>query len=100
MSRNGPTARGSATSCTAEVRPDDLWRTDPDACCRARKVLPMQRALQGRLGWLSGLRRADSPIRSATPVVHRDRRGLVKVNPLARWTDEEVDAYIVDHDVP
>jgi phosphoadenosine phosphosulfate reductase len=81
-------------------RPDDLWRTDPDACCHARKVLPLERALRGRLAWLSGLRRADSPTRASTPVVQRDRRGLVKVNPLARWTDADVKAYILEHDVP
>jgi phosphoadenosine phosphosulfate reductase len=83
-----------------EPRPDDLWRTDPDACCRARKVLPMQRALAGRDAWLSGLRRADSPLRSEVPVVERDRRGLVKINPLAAWTDEDVAAYVAAHDVP
>jgi phosphoadenosine phosphosulfate reductase len=83
-----------------EPRPDDLWRTDPDACCHARKVAPMERALTGRDAWLSGVRRADSPERGLLPVVHRDRRGLVKVNPLAAWSDEEVAAYIARHDVP
>jgi len=81
-------------------RPDDLWRTDPDACCRARKVVPMERALRGRLAWLSGLRRADSSARAGAPVVQRDRRGLVKVNPLARWSDDDVAAYILEHEVP
>jgi len=60
----------------------------------------MERALRGRVAWLSGLRRADSRARAHTPVVQRDRRGLVKVNPLAAWTDEEVAAYIAAHDVP
>ena len=83
-----------------EVRPDDLWRTDPDACCHARKVLPMQRALQGRTAWLSGVRRADSPVRQQLPVVQRDRRGLVKVNPLIGWSDDDVAGYIAEHDVP
>jgi len=83
-----------------EVRPDDLWRTDPDACCQARKVLPMQRALQGRTAWLSGVRRADSPLRQQMPVVQRDRRGLVKVNPLIGWSDDDVAGYIAEHDVP
>jgi phosphoadenosine phosphosulfate reductase len=79
---------------------DDLWRTDPDACCHARKVAPMERALQGRLAWLSGLRRADSRARSDVPVVHRDRRGLVKINPLIAWSDDDVARYIAEHDVP
>jgi phosphoadenosine phosphosulfate reductase len=83
-----------------EVVPDDLWRTDPDRCCQLRKVAPMERALRGRVAWLSGLRRADSVSRALAPVVQRDRRGLVKVNPLVRWTDEEVARYIAEHDVP
>jgi phosphoadenosine phosphosulfate reductase len=83
-----------------EARPDDLWRTDPDACCHARKVAPMDRALQGRAAWLSGLRRADSADRGDAAVVHRDRRGLVKINPLIAWSDDDVARYIADHDVP
>jgi phosphoadenosine phosphosulfate reductase len=83
-----------------ETRPDDLWRTDPDACCHARKVAPMERALQGRLAWLSGLRRADSADRHEVPAVHRDRRGLIKVNPLIAWSDDDVARYIAEHDVP
>jgi phosphoadenosine phosphosulfate reductase len=83
-----------------ETRPDDLWRTNPDACCHARKVAPMERALQGRRAWLSGLRRADSPDRREVSVVHRDRRGLIKVNPLIAWSDDDVARYIAEHDVP
>jgi phosphoadenosine phosphosulfate reductase len=83
-----------------EAGPDDLWRTDPDACCHARKVLPLERALRGRLAWLSGLRRTDSPGRAAVRVVQRDRRGRVKINPLAHWSDEQLAEYIAAHDVP
>jgi phosphoadenosine phosphosulfate reductase len=79
---------------------DDLWRTDTDACCAARKVQPLERALAGKSAWLSGLRRADGPSREATPVVERDRRGLVKVNPLVNWSDSDVAAYIEANDVP
>ena len=81
------------------VAPDDLWRTDPDACCQARKVAPMDRALRGRTAWLSGLRRADSVARSQAPVLQRDRRGLVKINPLVHWSDDDVARYIAAHDV-
>jgi phosphoadenosine phosphosulfate reductase len=86
------------------VRPDptaaDVWRDDQDACCRDRKELPLEGALVGRVdAWLSGLRRADHPGRAATPVVEIDRRGLVKVNPIAAWTDEQVDDYLRAHDV-
>ena len=79
---------------------DDLWRVDTDACCNARKVVPLEEALAGKDAWLSGLRRADSPDRADTPIVSRDRRGLVKVNPIATWTDDDVALYIQLHDVP
>jgi phosphoadenosine phosphosulfate reductase len=79
---------------------DDLWRTDTDACCHARKVVPLEEALKGKTAWLSGLRRADSPERASTPIIERDRRGVVKVNPLATWSDDDVARYIELHDVP
>jgi len=83
-----------------EVAPDDRWRTDPDGCCQVRKVAPIERALRGRVAWLSGLRREDSVTRALAPVVQRDRRGLVKINPLVRWTDGDVARYVDEHDVP
>ena len=79
---------------------DDVWAHGSDACCEARKVAPLDRYLTGRVdAWLSGLRRADSPERADTPIVSIDRRGLVKVNPMANMSDEEYDAYVVEHDV-
>jgi phosphoadenosine phosphosulfate reductase len=78
---------------------DDLWRVDPDGCCHARKVVPLEAALVGKEAWLSGLRRADSPERAGTPIVQRDRRGLVKVNPMATWSDDDVRTYVHLHDV-
>jgi len=83
-----------------DVPLDDLWRTDTDACCAVRKVAQLDAALAGKEGWLSGLRRDDSPDRAGTPIVERDRRGLVKVNPIANWTDDDVALYIQLHDVP
>lgn len=79
---------------------DDLWRTDPDACCAARKVAPLERVLAEREAWATGLRRADGPTRAATPYVARDRRGLVKLAPLAAWTDGDVQGYALRRDVP
>ena len=49
---------------------------------------------------MSGLRRIESPARAAAPIVSRDLRGLVKVNPIANWSDEDVAGYVADHDVP
>jgi phosphoadenosine phosphosulfate reductase len=72
----------------------DQWMTDTDACCGARKVEPLQRALAGKTGWVSGLRRADSDARASTPIVHRDLlRDVTKINPIAAWTDEDVAHY-------
>ncbi|MGI8807349.1 MAG: phosphoadenylyl-sulfate reductase [Acidimicrobiales bacterium] len=71
-----------------------------DGCCSATKVAQLDRALVGRQAWLSGLRRAEAVTRADAPIVGLDRRGLVKVNPLATWTDDDVAGYIVDHGVP
>jgi phosphoadenosine phosphosulfate reductase len=80
---------------------DDLWHSDPDQCCRVRKVEPLERALRGKAAWMTGLRRDEAESRAATPVVAYDiGRGLVKVNPLATWTDLDVQGYIRDHDLP
>ena len=71
-----------------------------DGCCSATKVLQLDRALVGRQAWLSGLRRAEAVTRADAPIVGLDPRGLVKVNPLASWTDDDVAGYIAEHDVP
>jgi phosphoadenosine phosphosulfate reductase len=81
------------------VEPDELWKRDTDACCAARKVDPLDALLAENDAWMSGLRRADDPSRANTPVITRDRRGLVKVNPIATWSDEVVDAYIAANDI-
>lgn len=84
------------------VRPYNhkLWITDPENCCSDLKVEQLERALDGKLAWMSGLRRADSKQRAGTPIVMRDARGLVKINPIATWSDEQVANYIVENDVP
>ena len=71
-----------------------------DGCCSATKVAQLDRALAGRHAWLSGLRRGEASTRADAPIVGLDRRGLVKVNPLATWTDDDVAGYIAEHDVP
>jgi len=73
----------------------DLFATDPDRCCALRKVAPLDKALQHYTAWASGVRRADSPARAKTPIVAWDsRRELVRVSPIATWTDQEVADYI------
>ncbi len=79
----------------------DVWQTDTDACCAARKVEPLQRALAGKRAWVTGLRRADSPSRATTPVVHDDLlRAVTKINPIATWTDDDVATYTAMHELP
>lgn len=80
---------------------DRLWARDPDLCCRLRKVEPLWRYLQGFEAWITGIRREQTPARAGARVVEADRRfGLVKINPLVRWTREEVWAYVHRHGVP
>jgi phosphoadenosine phosphosulfate reductase len=83
------------------VEPDDLWQQDVEACCHARKVEPLQRALAGRTAWVTGLRRVEAPTRANTPIVSHDLlRDIVKVNPLAAWTDDDMAHYIATELLP
>ena len=84
-----------------EVQPDNRWQTDVEGCCGIRKVEPLARALGGKAAWITGLRRVDAPTRASAPIVSWDlARSMVKVNPLASWTDADMAAYIIDHDLP
>jgi phosphoadenosine phosphosulfate reductase len=85
---------------TVAPHAEELWRVDPENCCSAVKVGQLDRALSGKAAWMSGLRREEASTRAAAPVVARDLRGLVKVNPIATWSDLDVAGYIADHDVP
>ncbi len=85
---------------TVARQQEALWQADPENCCSAVKVGQLDRALAGKLAWMSGLRRAEAASRDAAPIVVRDLRGLVKVNPIATWSDRDVAGYISDHDVP
>lgn len=78
----------------------DLYKTDPDLCCRLRKVEPLARALDGYDAWATGLRRAETQLRVIAPVIGWDaKRGKVKVSPLARWTDDQVERYVAENGV-
>ena len=84
-----------------EVEPDDLWKTDPDRCCQLRKIDPLARALEGKAAWMTGLRRSEAPTRAQAPIVSYDiGKGLVKVNPIATWTDLDVEGYARDRHLP
>jgi phosphoadenosine phosphosulfate reductase len=84
-----------------QIAPDNLWQLDPDECCAMRKVEPLARALEGKSAWLTGLRRDEAPTRANAPIVGFDvGRGIVKVNPIAPWTHDEIDGYIADRGLP
>ncbi len=84
---------------TVARQAEELWEADPENCCSAVKVGQLDRALAGKAAWMSGLRRAEAETRANAPIVSRDLRGLVKVNPIATWSDEDVAAYIAEHDI-
>ena len=78
-----------------------LWARDPDQCCQLRKVEPLGRALEGYSAWVTGIRREQAATRAEAGLMEWDARfGLVKFNPLARWTTTEVWTYVRVHELP
>jgi len=85
----------------AERHGEALWSSDPDACCALRKVEPQAEFLRSYRAWITGIRRDQSASRSGAHAIDWDDRfHLVKVSPLVDWTEEDVWAYIREHDVP
>jgi phosphoadenosine phosphosulfate reductase len=77
-----------------------LHDRDPDLCCALRKVAPLEEGLREYDAWATGLRRDESPTRAGTPVVGWDaRRQKVKIAPISRWSQEDVEAYVAQHGV-
>lgn len=77
----------------------DLYRSNPTACCRMRKVEPLAVNLSPYAGWVTGLRRADGPTRAQAPALSLDATGRLKISPIITWSLEETEAYISDHDL-
>ncbi|MFI6165244.1 phosphoadenylyl-sulfate reductase [Nocardia sp. NPDC051052] len=78
----------------------DLFGRDPGECCRLRKVVPLQRSLAGYNAWVTGIRRVESPTRANAPLISFDEGfGLVKINPIAAWSDDEMQDYIERHGI-
>ncbi|MEU3172381.1 phosphoadenylyl-sulfate reductase [Streptomyces sp. NPDC007000] len=91
------TPRQTVAEQDAEYGPR-LHDRDPDLCCALRKVRPLEEGLRGYLAWATGLRREESPTRAGTPVVGWDeKRRKVKISPIARWTQDDMDAYVAEH---
>lgn len=89
----------------ADLEPE-LWKRKPDLCCSLRKVIPLQQKLASLDVWITGLRRQQSDLRQQTQIVElykfdvlRDRH-IIKLNPMANWSRDQVQAYLREHDIP
>lgn len=98
------TERYGAKTTLAEMAAEhgpELWKREPDKCCNIRKMTPLAEALSDLKVWITGIRRDQAPTRANAPVVSWDDKfKLVKINPLVRWTSEDVWKYIRANDVP
>lgn len=79
---------------------EGLYRRDPDLCCHIHKVEPMQRAVAGLRGWISGVRRDQTANRRALRVIEPQPTGLLKIHPMLNWTKQDVWTFINQHDLP
>ncbi len=90
----------------AEAQGPELWKRDPDLCCTIRKVLPLRGKLEGLDCWITGLRRQQSATRAQVGVVElyvlneQTGQDVVKLNPMAAWSREEIWDYIREHKIP
>jgi phosphoadenosine phosphosulfate reductase len=85
----------------ARLYGDELWQRQPNLCCDIRKVQPLTAVLSPLRAWVTGIRREQAPTRANAGIVEWDGKfGLVKVNPLARWTHADVWRYIVENEAP
>jgi phosphoadenosine phosphosulfate reductase len=86
---------------THPVAGAEQWPCGSAQCCEFRKVRPLKEALAGKDAWMTGLKRVDAPTRQSAPIVAFDESwGMVKINPLAAWTDADVAGYAADHGLP
>lgn len=93
------TAENSVTR-QDELFGKDLFAREPNECCRLRKVVPLQQSLSGYNAWVTGIRRVEAPTRANAPLISFDEGfGLVKINPIAAWSDEEMAEYIDRHGI-
>jgi phosphoadenosine phosphosulfate reductase len=86
---------------THPVAGAEQWPCGSAQCCEFRKVRPLKQALAGKDAWMTGLKRVDAPTRQSAPIVAFDESwGMVKINPLAAWTDADVVGYATDQGLP
>jgi phosphoadenosine phosphosulfate reductase len=86
---------------TQPVAGAEQWPCGSRQCCEFRKVRPLREALVGKEAWVTGLKRVDAPTRTTAPIVAYDESwGMVKINPLATWTEQDIAGYGADHGIP
>jgi phosphoadenosine phosphosulfate reductase len=79
----------------------ELWRREPDLCCHIRKTEPLQEALEGFVGWITGRKRFQAGLRSQLPIIEPEwSSGRIKLNPLALWSAEDVERYRLLRNLP
>lgn len=92
------------TADSRELRQNDVFGrlhlSDPDACCNLRKTLPLEMALEGFDCWINGRKRHQSSSRASIRLAEADSSGRVKLNPLAFWEAEDIEAYFIRHALP
>jgi phosphoadenosine phosphosulfate reductase len=93
------TVEPTARELVAQDPSAELWRFDPDACCRLRKVTPLERALGPFDAWVTGRKRHQALTRVSLPIVEQVD-GKTKINPLAQWTAAEIEAEMQRQDLP
>jgi phosphoadenosine phosphosulfate reductase len=80
---------------------DELWKRDPDRCCELRKVEPLDAFMRSFDAWITGVRRDQNSARNTQETVEWDKQfGVVKVSPVAHWTEAEVWKYVTDNELP
>jgi len=93
-------AEAAQSVAEQEAEFGQLNKTDPGQCCFLRKVVPLRETLSRYDAWVTGVRRVDAPTRANTPIVQwDDRNGLVKVNPIAAWSDDEFNGFIAENGI-
>jgi phosphoadenosine phosphosulfate reductase len=95
-------AKWSLNMTRTQPGPDaDPWPCGTAQCCQLRKVEPLGRALEGRSAWITSVKRVDAATRATMKILMWDDKfNLVKVNPLATWSDDDVAYYLTSHDLP
>ena len=102
--RRGRTDRRGRAPEPARLAAEDpdkqLWYFDPDRCCALRKVAPLARGLAPFAAWITGRKRFQGGQRGELPAIEADADGRVKINPLARWTPERINAQFAARGLP